>query len=317
MMCVLLSPLSSAYAQAYPARPVTLIVPFAPGGVVDKTARQIQDGVSRRLGQSVVIENHGGAGGTIGSGIVARSAADGYTIGLVYDSYATEPLVYPDLSYRAGRDLTGVSYMVRAPMVLVVPANSPYRTLADYVAASKKTGLSYASVGAGSSNHMTAELFHETAGKQGPHPSHAPLHVPYRGGGPALNALLGGHVDSMFASLPLVLTYIESGKLRALAISATARHPRLRGVPTFAETYPGFVTYSWVGMIAPARTPAPALAMLAAAVHDTLRDPATSQRLAEDGFEVVAGGPDQMNALVGMDTARWAQVVRGRAIPLQ
>ncbi|WP_454712479.1 tripartite tricarboxylate transporter substrate-binding protein [Cupriavidus nantongensis] len=299
-----------AGAQARSSVPLVLVVPFAPGGVVDKAAREIHAGLVRRLGQTVVIENHDGAGGTIGTGMVARGKADGHTIGLVYDSYATEPLIYPNLPYRAGRDLTGVSYMVRAPMALVVPAASPWRTLTDYVRACRQSRqVSYASVGIGSSNHLTAEWFHQAAGTDG-------LHVPFRGGAPALKDLLGGHVDSMFASLPLVLAQLQAGKLRALAVSASDRTPHLPTVPTLAGTFPGLVTYSWVGMIAPAATPSARIGQLAAAVSQTLREPAVAQRLHDNGFEIVAGSGAAMNALVASEAARWAALVRQRALVL-
>ncbi|MGH8786211.1 MAG: tripartite tricarboxylate transporter substrate-binding protein [Cupriavidus necator] len=299
-----------AGAQARSNGPLVLVVPFAPGGVVDKTAREVHAGLGRRLGQTVVIENHDGAGGTIGTSIVARSKADGHTIGLVYDSYATEPLAYPNLPYRAGRDLTGVSYMVRAPMALVVPAASPWRTLQDYVRACRQSReVSYASVGVGSSNHLTAEWFHRAAGTHG-------LHVPFRGGAPALKDLLGGHVDSMFASLPLVLAQLQAGKLRALAVSSSARNPHLPTVPTLADTWPGLVTYSWVGMIARAGTPAAQLDRLAAAVSQALREPAVTQRLYDNGFEVVASGREAMNALVASEAARWAELARQRTLAL-
>lgn len=297
----------SASAQAYPAKPVTIVVPFAAGGTVDKVARQVKDALQDRLGQSVVIENRGGAGGTIGSSMVARSAADGYTVGMVFDSFATEQFIYPKLPY-APADLTGVSYMVRSPMVLVVPASSPYKTLQDYVNASKKPNtVSYASVGEGSSNHLSAELFHEASGGSG-------LHTPYKGGGPAITDLLGGHVDSMIASLPLVLQHVEAGKLRALAVTSPKREPRLPNVPAVAETYKGFEVYSWVGMIAPAKTPEAALNKLSAEMQAVLRDPKVAQRLHEGGFEVVAGNQAEMNKLLKSESERWGRVIKSRNI---
>lgn len=297
----------SASAQAYPAKPVTIVVPFAAGGTVDKVARQVKDALQDRLGQSVVIENRGGAGGTIGSSMVARSAADGYTVGMVFDSFATEQFIYPKLPY-APADLTGVSYMVRSPMVLVVPASSPYKTLQDYVNASKKPNtVSYASVGEGSSNHLSAELFHESSGTSG-------LHTPYKGGGPAITDLLGGHVDSMIASLPLVLQHVEAGKLRALAVTSPKREPRLPNVPAVAETYKGFEVYSWVGMIAPAKAPEAALNKLSAEMQAVLRDPKVAQRLHEGGFEVVAGNQAEMNKLLKSESERWGRVIKSRNI---
>ncbi|QKH38083.1 tripartite tricarboxylate transporter substrate binding protein [Achromobacter pestifer] len=299
-----------AAAESYPSKPVTVVVPFAAGGTVDRVARQVQQALQDKLGQTVVIDNRGGAGGTIGTALVAKSAPDGYTVAMVFDSYATEQHIYPKLPYDSTRDLTGVSYMVRSPMVLAVTASGPYQTLADYIAAGKKGGVSYASVGAGSSNHLAAEMFHQAAGTSG-------IHTPYRGGGPAVSDLMGGHVESIIASLPLVLPHIQSGKLRALAVTAPKRVAALPDVPAIAESYPGFEIYSWVGMVAPAQTPAATLDKLAEATIAALRDPAVAGRITESGFEVVAGGRDDMNRLVQAESQRWGQLIKSRGIVAQ
>jgi len=299
-----------ALADSYPSKPVTVVVPFAAGGTVDRVARQVQQALQDKLGQTVVIDNRGGAGGTIGTALVAKSAPDGYTVEMVFDSYATEQHIYPKLPYDTARDLTGVSYMVRSPMVLAVTASGPYQTLADYVAAGKKGSVSYASVGAGSSNHLAAEMFHQAAGTSG-------IHTPYRGGGPAVSDLMGGHVESIIASLPLVLPHIQSGKLRALAVTAPKRVAALPDVPAIAESYPGFEIYSWVGMVAPAQTPAATLDKLADAAIAALRDPAVAGRITESGFEVVAGGRDDMNRLVQAESQRWGQLIKSRGIVAQ
>lgn len=297
-----------ALAQSYPSRLVTLVVPFAAGGTVDKVARQIQEPLAARLGQQVIVDNRGGAGGTIGMALVAKSPPDGHTVALVFDSYATEQHIYPRLPYVTARDFTGVSYVARSPMVLVVPAASPYRTLQDYVAAAKVKGaVSYASVGAGSSNHLAAELFHETAGTSG-------VHVPFKGGGPALTDLMGGHVDSMIASLPLVLPQVQSGKLRALAVTSPTRNAALPEVPAVAERYKGFEVYSWVGMVAPAKVPAAALDRLAADMGAVLRQPEVARRLSDGGFEVVAGDREAMNRLIRSESERWGRLIKSRGI---
>lgn len=297
-----------ALAQSYPSRLVTLVVPFAAGGTVDKVARQIQEPLAARLGQQVIVDNRGGAGGTIGMALVAKSPPDGHTVALVFDSYATEQHIYPRLPYVTARDFTGVSYVARSPMVLVVPAASPYRTLQDYVAAAKGKGaVSYASVGAGSSNHLAAELFHETAGTSG-------VHVPFKGGGPALTDLMGGHVDSMIASLPLVLPQVQSGKLRALAVTSPGRNAALPEVPAVAERYKGFEVYSWVGMVAPAKVPAAALDRLAADMGAVLRQPEVARRLSDGGFEVVAGDREAMNRLIKSESERWGRLIKSRGI---
>ena len=302
---------SAAQAEGFPSRPVAIVVPFAAGGTVDKVARQIQEPLRERLGQPVIVDNRPGAGGTIGMAAVAKAPPDGHTLALVFDSYATEAHVHPKLPYSAARDFTGVSWLVRSPLVLVVPAASPHRTLADYVAAARRPGaVSYASVGAGSSNHLAAELFHHVHGSSG-------VHVPFRGGGPAVADLLGGHVDSMIASLPLVLPHVQAGKLRALAVTSDKRSPALPEVPAVAETHPGFEVHSWVALVAPARTPAPVLDRLAADMTATLRDAATARRLADGGFEVVAGSREATNRLVESESQRWGRLIKARNIAVE
>lgn len=292
-----------ALAQAaYPARTVTIIVPFAAGGTVDNVARNIQERLAQELGQTVIIDNRGGGGGTIGMAALAKATPDGYTIGMVFDSFATEQHIHAQLPY-ASKDITGAAYMVRSPMVLTASASTPYQTLDEYVQAAQRTDVSYASVGAGSSNHLAAELFHKTAGTQG-------LHVPYRGGGPAIADLTGGHVDSIIASLPLVLPHVQGGKLRALAVTAAQPVEALPETPPIAQTYPGFEIYSWVGMVAPAQVPEPILDRLAAAVTATLQDPEVTQRLTDAGFEVVAQGRSAMNDLVEQESTRWGQLIK-------
>lgn len=309
MLASALAPRPAA-ADTWPTKPVTIIVPYAAGGTVDKVARQVQEGLRKRLAQPVVIDNRAGAGGTIGTAQLARSAPDGYTIGMVFDSFATEPYVYPRLPYASHRDLTGVSYMVRSPMVLVVPATSPYKTLQDYVAAARVPNkVSYASVGNGSSNQLVAEAFHEAAGTSG-------IHTPYKGGGPALNDLLGGHVDSMIASLPLVLPYVQAGKLRALATTSRQRDERLPSVPAVSELYKGFDAYSWVAMIAPSKTPPDILGKWTAAMTATLQDPAIAKLLRDGGFEVVAGDGSQANKLIQEESARWSRLIKARHIAI-
>jgi tripartite-type tricarboxylate transporter receptor subunit TctC len=302
---------ATAAAQAYPSKPITLIVPFAAGGTVDKVARNLQEPLRARLGQQLIIDNRGGAGGTIGMAALAKAPADGHTLALVFDSYATEQFIYRKLPYSTERDFTGVAYVVRSPMVLVVPAASPYKTLNDYVTAAKKPGaVTYASVGAGSSNHLAAELFHQTAGTSG-------VHVPFKGGGPALTDLAGGHVDSMIASLPLVLPQIEGGKLRALAVTSLQPHARLANVPALAQTYKGFEIHSWVSIIAPAQTPVPVLDRLNADVNAVLRSPEVAKRLTEGGFEVVGGSREQVNQLIRSESERWGRLIKSRNISVE
>jgi tripartite-type tricarboxylate transporter receptor subunit TctC len=300
-----------ATADTWPSRPVTVVVPYAAGGTVDRVARLMQDGLHARLSQTIIVDNRPGAGGTIGTAQLARSKPDGYTLGMVFDGFAAEGHIYPKLPYQGQRDLTGVSYMVRAPMVLVVPAASAYRNLDEYVAAARSTkAVSYASVGPGSSNHLVAEAFFEAAGTSG-------VHTPYKGGGPAINDLLGGHVDSMIASLPLILPYVQSGKLRALAVTSPQRDSRLSSIPAMAERYKGFEAYSWVAMIAPSKTPQPIMEKLTSAVTATLRDPGVARQLGAAGFDVVAGDARQTNSLIQAESVRWGRLIKARHITLE
>jgi tripartite-type tricarboxylate transporter receptor subunit TctC len=302
---------ATAMAQDYPSKQVVVVVPFAPGGTVDNVARHVQEALSSSLKQTVIVENRAGAGGTIGTGTVAKAQPDGYRVGMVFDSYATEAHIYPALPYSPEKDLTGVSYMVRSPMVLVVPASSPYKTLQDYITAAKTPDtVSYASVGAGSSNHLAAELFHETAGTSA-------LHTPYKGGGPAMTDLMGAHVDSMIASLPLVLPHVQAGKLRALGVTSQTRATQLPDVPAISETFNNFEVYSWVGMIAPAKTPEAVVKRLSDDVNTALKTPAVSTRLNDAGFEIVAGSPEQMNALTSSESQRWGRLIADKKIGQQ
>lgn len=294
-------------ADAWPSKPVQLVVPFAAGGTVDNVARVLQEPLRARLGQPVIVNNRPGGGGTIGTGGVAKAPADGYTFGLVFDSFATEQHIYRKLPY-AAKDLVGVATLVRAPMVLVVPASSPYTTLDAFVAAAKQAGkVTYASVGTGSSNHLAAELFFEAVGGSG-------VHVPFKGGGPAITDLVGGHVDSMIASLPLVRQYVEGGQLRALAVTAAQRNAALPNVPAVAERAKGFEIHSWVGMVAPAALPPAMLDRMAGDVSAALRQPAVTRQLEAAGFEVTAGPRTAMDALVRSESERWGRLIRARNI---
>jgi tripartite-type tricarboxylate transporter receptor subunit TctC len=292
-----------ALAQQYPTKAVTVVVPFAAGGVVDRVARLIQQPLQAKLGKSIIIENRGGAGGTIGTAHVVKSAADGYTLAMVYDSYATEQHIYPQLPYVTARDLTGVSCMVRSALVLVVSATSPFKTLADYLTASKKENLSYSTVGIATASHLAFELLHQKAGTRA-------TMVNYKGGGPSMTDLLGGHVTASFSSLPQIMSHLQSGKLRALAVTSSQRLTTLPDVPSISETFPGFEFYSWVGMVAPAKTPPAILDKLAQTVAVVLQDAHVRQQIQEAGFEVVASGRDEMNKFVTTESNRLGKLIK-------
>ncbi|WP_028601127.1 Bug family tripartite tricarboxylate transporter substrate binding protein [Ottowia thiooxydans] len=299
----LLTHASPAFAQQYPTKPVTVVVPFAAGGVVDRVARMIQQPLQTQLGKSLIIENRGGAGGTIGTAQVVKSAPDGYTLAMVYDSYATEQHVYPQLPYVTMRDLTGVSCMVRSALVLVVSANSPFKTLADYLAASKKENLSYSTVGVAAGSHLAFELLHQKAGTRA-------TMINYKGGGPSMTDLMGGHVHASFSSLPQIMSHLQNGKLRALGVTSSQRLAALPDVPSISETFPGFEFYSWVGLVAPAKTPPVILDKLAQTVAAVFQDPQVRQQVQEAGFEIVASGRDEMNKLVATESNRLGKLIK-------
>jgi len=300
-------------AQNWPSKPVRLVVAFPPGGIVDNVARQIQPRLQAALGQTVIIDNRGGAGGTVGSMEVARAAPDGHTLLMVFDSYATYPLVYPKLGFDVDRDLQPVTQIASNPLVLVVNPKVPANDLKTFVALLKSQPgrYNYASVGPGSSNHLTAELFKAVSGT-------FVTHIPYRGGGPAQQDLLGGQVELMFLSAVLAQPNVKAGKLRALAQTGARRVSAYPDTPTVAESgYPGFEVNSWVGLLAPAGTPRPVIDRLQAEVRKIVTDPAFGARLQEQGLTGIASTPEQFAAALKIEQDKWTRLVRERQLSLE
>jgi tripartite-type tricarboxylate transporter receptor subunit TctC len=298
-------------AQAWPNKPVTLVVPFPPGGSSDTIARSIGAKMQEKLGQPVVIENKGGATGTIGAGQVKRAAPDGYTL-LVSSlgPFVIAPHLIKNVPYDAGKDFDLVTVLVQAPNVLVVPAASPLKNVADVIAAMKKTPdkMSFASSGNGSSDHLTAELFWLQTGTTG-------VHVPYKGGGPAMSDLLGAQVDASFQNINAVVPHVASGKLRALAVTSTQRSSLLPQVPTLAEAGVKDVdVYSWQAVAAPKGLPPEVMTKLHASILAALNDPAVKPKLLELGFEIVGNTPEQFAAFQQRENARWKQLIETRKI---
>ena len=298
-------------AQAWPSKPVTLVVPFPPGGSSDTIARAIGAKMQEKLGQPVVVENKGGATGTIGAGQVKRATPDGYTV-LVSSlgPFVIAPHLIKNVPYDAGKDFDLITVLVQAPNVLVVPAASPLKSVADVVAAMKKTPdkMSFASSGNGSSDHLTAELFWLQTGTSG-------VHVPYKGGGPAMSDLLGGQVEASFQNINAVVPHVSSGKLRALAVTSAQRSPLLPQVPTLAEAGVKEVdVYSWQAAAAPKGLPADVKARLHATMIAALNDPAVKPKLLELGFEIVGNTPEQFAAFQQRENARWKQLIETRKI---
>lgn len=303
---------TAALAEAWPAKPVTLLVPFPPGGSTDAIARllgnKLQEGIA---GSSFVIDNRGGAGGTIGTAAVKRAPADGYTILVTsLGPLVIGPHLLKNLPYDPTKDLDYISVAVQAPNVLVVPAASPHKSMADVLAFLKANPakMSFGTSGNGSSDHITAELFWQQTATTG-------LHIPYKGGGPVMTDLLGNQVDSSFMNINTALPQIKAGKLRALSITSAQRSPVLPDVPTMDELgIKGVQVYSWQGVAAPKGLPADIKAKLHAGIVKTLNAPDVKPKLLEQGFEIVANTPEQFTAFQASEFARWKKVIEDRKI---
>ncbi|MDX2219143.1 MAG: tripartite tricarboxylate transporter substrate binding protein [Burkholderiales bacterium] len=294
-------------AQAWPGtKPVTLLVPFPPGGSTDLIARTLAPKMQEKLGGTFVVDNRGGAGGTIGSAAVKRSPPDGHMLLVTsLGPLVIGPHLLKDVGYHAPSDFDFISLAVQAPNVLAVPAASPHKSLADVIKFLKANPdkMTFASSGNGSSDHLTAELFWQETGTKG-------VHVPYKGGAPAMTDLLGGQVDATFMNINTGLGNIKAGKLRALAITSDKRSPLLPDVPTLEESGIKNVTvYSWQAFAAPKGIPADVKAKLNSAIVSGLNDPAVKQKLLDLGFEIVGNTPEQFTAFQAKEFARWKQVI--------
>lgn len=302
---------SPALAQAWPAKPVTLLVPFPPGGSSDAIARLLGNKLQEKLGGSFVVDNRGGAGGTIGTAAVKRAAPDGYTVLVTsLGPLVIGPHLLKNIGYDPTKDLDYLSVAVQAPNVLVVPAASPHKTLAEVLAFLKANPekMSFASSGNGSSDHITAELFWQQTGTSG-------LHIPYKGGGPVMSDLLGNQVDASFMNINTALPQIKAGKLRALTITSAKRSPVLPDVPTTEEAgIKGLQVYSWQAVAAPKGLPGDIKAKLHAGIVAALNAPDVKPKLLEQGFEIVANTPEQFTAFQHAEFERWKKVITDRKI---
>jgi tripartite-type tricarboxylate transporter receptor subunit TctC len=293
-------------AQAWPAKPVTLLVPFPPGGSTDLIARTLAPTLQAKLGGNFIIENKAGATGTVGGGVVKRAAPDGYTIFVSsLGPFVIAPHLIKSMPYDPLKDFDYITVAVQAPNVLVVPVASPHKSLADVIAFEKAHPgkMSFASSGNGSSDHLTAELFWQETQTSG-------LHVPYKGGGPAIADLIGGQVDASFVNINTALPQIKGGKLRPLVITSAKRSPLLPEVPTMEESgVKNANVYSWQAVAAPKGLPADIKAKLHDAIVAGLNDPAVKPKLLELGFEVVGNTPEQFAAFQAAEFARWKKVI--------
>ncbi|MCY1224775.1 Tripartite tricarboxylate transporter family receptor [compost metagenome] len=306
---------AAAYAapQDWPQRPVSVVVPFPPGGSSDAIARMLTVPLNEKLGQPFVIDNRPGATGAIGATFVKRAPADGYTMMVAsIGVYAVNPFLQKNLAYDPAKDFDLLTVAVRAPNVLVANPQFPANTLQELVAYMKKNPgkVSFASSGAGSSDHLTAALFWQKSATDG-------LHVPYKGGGPAISDLLAGQVDVSFQNVNAVLQHIRTGKLKAMAVTSDKRSPVLPNVPTMAEAGVKDVeVYSWQGVAAPRGLPPEVKSRLHGALVSSLNDPKMRQKLSENGFEVVANTPEQFSQFEAQELQRWKTVIEKGKIAL-
>ncbi|QTN22106.1 tripartite tricarboxylate transporter substrate binding protein [Rhizobacter sp. AJA081-3] len=301
---------ASAQAQAWPARqPIKLVAVFPPGGSVDQVARILAPVLQQRLGQSVVVDNKGGASGSIGTAAVANAPADGYTFAVVFDTHGVNPSLIASLPYDTKRDLTAVSLIGTGAMVITTVASSPYKSFADVVNASKSgTSISYGSIGSGSLGHLAVTMLAKS-GKLDL------VHVPYRGGGPLMNDAVAGHVPLAVGSVFLSKPHIDSKRLRALAVTTSQRSANLPEVPTVAESgFVGFDAPAWWAVLAPAKTPADIVKRLNEEINAALRQPEVAEKLAAQGIVTNIGTPAAAQAFIESQVDTWAKIVKANDI---
>ncbi|ARP82437.1 LacI family transcriptional regulator [Bordetella genomosp. 8] len=301
-------------AAKYPDKPVTVIVPFVPGGSSDITARAVLPGMNKLLGQTFLVENKPGANGSIGAQALARATPDGYTmmVGSI-GTFAINQALYKDLSYNPSKDFKFLTMAVRNPNVLVASPNFPAASVAELIAYARKNpgAVSYASSGTGSSDHLSAVLFRQKTDTSG-------VDVPYRGGGAAISDLMGNQVNVSFQNLGAVLNHIKAGKLKALATTGDQRIPDLPDVPTMAQAgVKDMIVYSWQGFAVPAATPADIVSQLSDSLRKTLRDPGVEKTLHGLGFEVVADSPEAFTKFQQAEVKRWQDVIAKSNIKLE
>jgi tripartite-type tricarboxylate transporter receptor subunit TctC len=294
-----------AWAQAYPARPVHMVVPFAAGGSTDITARLIGQWLSERLGQQFVIENRPGAGSNIGTELVVNAPPDGYTLLLVGASSAINATLYEKLNFNFLRDITAVAGVISVPFIMAVNPSFPAKTVSEFIAYARANPgkVTMASGGNGTAGHLSGELFKMMAGLN-------MVHVPYRGEAPALTDLLGGHVQAMFGTMPASIEYIRAGKLRALAVTSARRSEALPDLPRVGDSLPGYETSAWQGVGAPKNTPVEIIDRLNKEINAGLADPKINARVADMGGTALAGSPADFGKLIADETEKWGKVVK-------
>jgi tripartite-type tricarboxylate transporter receptor subunit TctC len=299
--------IQGAHAQDYPARPITLVVPYAAGGGNDVMARIVAERMSRSLGQQIVIENRGGAGGSIATRQIAKAAPDGYTLGLGgTGTLAINPTLYPNVGYDPRKDFAPVGLIATSALVVLVHPSVEARSIAELIALARRDPgkLNYASAGSGSGIHLGSELFATMAGIR-------LTHIPYKGSSPALTDLTGGHVAIYFSSLPPAISLVRDGKVRALAVTGPKRSPSFPDLPTVAEAaLPGYEAVLHYGIVAPAGTPRPIIGRLNAALNAALAADDVRARIAADGAEPLPGTPEDYLADIDREETKWSRIVR-------
>jgi len=311
--------LLSSFAQAqdgadWPTRPITVIVPYSPGGFADTRIRLLARKLGDALGQSVVVENKAGAGGVIGTTAIAKAKPDGYTIGAGnFAPLSVNPTLMPGIAYDVARDIAPVMLIETSPLVLSVNTTLPAKNLAELIALAKQKpgALTFGSSGVGGAHHLSGEMFRMQAGID-------LTHVPYKGGSLAATDLMAGHISMMFEMGYAALPAIQGNKVQPIAVTASERLAVLPDVPTLQEAgLPGFVSYNWQGIVAPAGTPAPVIARLNAELNHILIDPEIARAIAESGSQAAGGTPEEFAAFIQNETAKWAEVIRAGNISLQ
>lgn len=303
----------AAFAQNWPAKPVTFVVPFPPGGSVDPLARLIGAKLSDALGQQFVVDNKPGAAGSIGAAAVAKAAPDGYTFLFVFDTHAVNPALISNLPFDTRKDLAPVTLVGTAPMAIATAPDKPYKSFDDVIKASKAKpkSVSYGTVGSGSLGHLTMTLVGQAAGID-------IVHVPYRGGGPMVQDAMGGHTELAIGSVAVISPHVRSGKLRAIAVTGDKRTHVLPDVPALAESgFPGFSALAWWGIFAPAGVPQPIMDKFHAEVMKVLQLPDVRETLTEKlGMDIAASTPQELGAFLDKEMTRWGDVVRKNGIKM-
>ena len=307
---LLLATGQSALAQAWPTNhAIKLVAVFPPGGSVDQVARLLAQPLSQQIGQSIVVENKGGASGAIGTAAVAAAAPDGYTFAVVFDTHGVNPSLMPNMVFDSRKDLAPVVLIGTAPMVLATHAGSEFKTFADVVAAAKaKKGASYGTIGTGSLGHLAMELLGKGAGLEF-------QHIPYKGGGPLMNDAVAGHVPLAIGSVFLLKPHVDSKRMRPLVVTTSKRSPDLPDVPTLAESgFAGFDAPAWWAVLAPAKTPPEIIKRMNEEINKVMRMPDTAKRMDAQGIDVVGGTPEAARVFIERQMDVWAKVVKDNNI---